>query len=135
MSAYVCPDPIEIFFFLAECLCAIKIAESLLGREDVLGLDVGEPGALEGVLGRDPLGGVELEHEVEQVEGRRHHERELFADAAPVQLLGLEGVEEGQVDDLGPNDRARRAARPRYQVQLVRLRVGLEYGLLREQLA
>ena len=37
--------------------------------------------------------------------------------------------------DLGPNERAWRAARARYQVELVGFRAGLEDGLLGEELA
>jgi hypothetical protein len=81
-------------------------------------IDVLQPGRLQRVLRRYSLLRVQIQHLVQQVERRVRHEHEVFAEAPPVQLLRLESVEEGQLDDRRPNRGGRSAAHPRDHLQL-----------------
>ena len=60
---------------------------------------------------------------------------ELLPEAAAVLLLGFDGVEQGQFDDVRPHGRTWRATRPADQLELSNLLCRLEDGLLHEELA
>ena len=93
----------------------------------LVGVHVDEPVTLERVFRRNPPGRVQRQHLVQQVQGRRRHERlELFPDSTPVLLLWLEVGEAGQVDHVGPVCRTGRPAQPRYDHQLLEFLVGLK---------
>lgn len=64
----------------------------------------------------------------------KNSQRELLSKASPVLALGLEAVEQRQLNDIGPIGRARRATCPTYQLQLGKFLLGLKDGFLSKEL-
>jgi hypothetical protein len=125
---------LSLFQFFAPHLVTILI-ERKFRRQNVTRPYIKQPGGLERLIGHNPLARIQIEHAIEEIERLRRHIVEFVAQAAPIHFLGLERVVKGQMYDVGPAAGRRSAARPRYQVELIRFGVGLENGLFGEEFA